>query len=321
MKAWQFDRVGEPLALRDVEVPTPERDEVQIRVKAAGLCHTDAGILYEPYWSARIGPFPLTLGHELAGVITEVGADVTDYRVGDRVGVFPGGRTRPGLGRGGGFQGVVTAYPEDLVRIPDSLSFVFAATGTDAGRAAYRGLAVGGGPNPGQKIGIIGFGGLGRLAAHMAVIAGSEVYVADPKESARAEAQALGVAGVAADIREFADVGLQLISDYAGFGVTTAGAIEVIEDHGTIVQVGMGRDTAEISTAKLVFKQIRLIGSKGGTVQDIAHVYDLMANDGLDPKAIEISFDEIPQALDRLYEGAVEGRLVVVYPDDDCEQE
>lgn len=314
MKAWQFDRVGEPLALRDVEVPLPAADEVQIAVKAAGLCHTDAGILYEPHWSARIGPFPLTLGHELAGVITDVGADVTDYRVGDRVGVFPGGRTRPGLGRGGGFQSVVTAYPEDLVRIPDELSYVFAATGTDAGRAAYRGLSVGGGPKPGQKIGIIGFGGLGRLAAHMAVIAGSDVYVADPKDSARAQALELGVTAVAADIRDFADVGLQLISDYAGFGTTTAGAIEVIAEHGTIVQVGMGREMAEISAAQLVFKQITLIGSKGGSVHDIAHVYDLMAHRGLDPNAVEISFEEIPAALDRLYSGAVEGRLVAVYP-------
>lgn len=313
MHAWQFEEVGIPLVLRDIEVPTPAADEVLIEIKAAGLCHTDAGILYEPHWSSRIGPFPLTLGHELAGVIVQVGAEVHDYKVGDRVGVFPGGRTRPGLGRDGGFQAFCTALPEDLVRVPESVSFAFAAMGTDAGRAAYRGLSVAGGPLPGQRIGIIGYGGLGQIAAQIAVIEGAEVYVAEPKESLWDEIRASGVAGVAADIRDFADIGLELIADYAGFGTTTAGAIEVIADNGSIVQVGMGREMAEISTAKLVFKCAKLIGSKGGTVDDIAHVYELMADRGLSPTVVPITFDDIPTALDELYSGQAKGRLVALY--------
>lgn len=313
MRAWQFEQVGQPLVLREVPEPRPAADEVLIRIKAAGLCHTDAGILHEPHWSERIGPFPLTLGHELAGVIEEVGAEVTDYAVGDRVGVFPAGRTRPGLGRDGGYSFLTTALPEDLVRVPDGVSFAAAAMGTDAGRAAYRGLSVGGGPVAGQKVGIIGFGGLGQIAAHIAVLEGAEVYVAEPKEARWEEIRALGVAGVAADIRDFADVGLELIADYAGFGTTTAGAIDVVADHGTVVQVGMGRETAEISTATLVFKNARLIGSRGGTVDDIAHVYRLMDGRGLDPHVIPITFEEIPDALDRLHRGKAEGRLVAIY--------
>ncbi len=313
MLAWQFEEVGRPLVLRDVEVPKPAADEVLIEIKAAGLCHTDAGILHEPHWSERIGPFPLTLGHELAGVIVDVGPEVSGFAVGDRVGVFPAGRTRPGLGRGGGYSAYCTALPEDLVRVPENVSFAFAAMGTDAGRAAYRGLAVGGGPRPGQRIGVIGYGGLGQIAAQIAVIEGAEVYVAEPKEALWDEIRALGAAGVAADIRDFADAGLELIADYAGFGTTTAGAIEVIAEHGTIVQVGMGRETAEISTAKLVFKLARLIGSRGGTVEDIAHVYRLMGESGLNPTITPIAFDEIPESLELLHQGKTTGRLVAVY--------
>ncbi|WP_166462764.1 alcohol dehydrogenase catalytic domain-containing protein, partial [Amycolatopsis acidicola] len=138
MRAWQFERVGSPLVLAEVPPPRPAADEVLIDIKAAGLCHTDVGILHEPKWSERIGPFPLTLGHELAGVITEVGADVTGYAVGDRVGVFPAGRTRPGISRDGGYSFQCTALPEDLVPVPEGVTFEQAALGTDAGRAAYR---------------------------------------------------------------------------------------------------------------------------------------------------------------------------------------
>ena len=123
MKAWQFERVGTPLVLRDLPEPQPAAGEVLIQIKAAGLCHTDVGILHEPEWSERIGPFPLTLGHELAGVITEVGSGVEGYSPGDRVGVFPAGRTRPGLGRDGGYSFHCTALPEDLVRVPENVGY------------------------------------------------------------------------------------------------------------------------------------------------------------------------------------------------------
>ncbi|MCF8588945.1 zinc-binding dehydrogenase [Gordonia sp. HY285] len=313
MKAWQFERAGTPLELRDLPEPRPAADEVLIEIKAAGLCHTDVGILHDPQWSERIGPFPLTLGHELAGVIIEVGPDVEGFAVGDRVGVFPAGRTRPGLGRDGGYSFRCTALPEDLVRVPAEVGFEQAALGTDAGRAAYRALVRRGGVTSGDKVGIIGFGGLGQMAARIAVVLGATVFVAEKKKSLWSAATEIGAQAVSGDITDFADEKLDLVVDFAGFGTTTAAAIEAVREFGTVVQVGMGKLSAEISTGSLIFKQVTLIGSRSGSVEDIAAVYELFAAGELNPLISPITFEDIPAALDRLHRGEAEGRLVAVY--------
>jgi propanol-preferring alcohol dehydrogenase len=315
MRAWQFESVGYPLVLNEVEEPTPAPDEVLIAIKAAGLCHTDVGILDDPQWSERIGPFPLTLGHEVAGVVSGVGEGVTRYAVGDRVGISPAGRTRPGLGRGGGYSFRCTALVEDLVPVPRGVTFAQAAAGTDSGRAAYRAVVVRGGVRADSRVGIIGLGGLGQIGARIAVLRGARVFVAETKESVWPLARELGAEAVSASITDFAGEGLDVIIDFAGFGTTTAAALEAVREFGTVVQVGMGVLDAHISTGTLIFKQATLVGSRGGTVEDIAAVYDLFATGELSPKISPITFEEIPEGLERLRRGDADGRLVALY---DC---
>jgi len=311
MRAWQLTAPGEPLLLADVPVPEAGPDEVLIETRAAGLCHTDVGILHDPEWLERVGPLPLTLGHEIAGVVHAVGARVADWKVGDRVAVNPAGRTRPGFGRGGGYAAWCTALPEDLVRIPAGLDFPLAAAGTDAGRAPYRAVVVRGQVQPGERVGIIGLGGLGQVGARIAVLRGAEVYAAEPKQELWPMARELGVREVAADVTAFSN--LDLVVDFAGFGTTTAGAIEAVREFGRVVQVGMGRLQATISTNALILKQVTLLGSRSGTVADIAAVYEMFASGQLTPALEQISFDDIPAALERLHAGGVTGRLVAVY--------
>ncbi|MDQ6523430.1 zinc-binding dehydrogenase [Nocardioides sp. LHD-245] len=314
MRAWQMTGTGEPLRLTDLPEPVAGPGEVLVAVRAAGLCHTDVGILDDATWTARLGPFPLTLGHEVAGVIAAVGVGVDGWAVGDRVAVNPAGSTRPGLGRDGGYGPYVVADPPDLVRVPEGLSFELAAAGTDAGRAPYRAVVVRGEVAAGDKVGIIGLGGLGQVGARIAVLRGAEVYAAEPKQSLWPMARELGVTEVAADVTAFADVGLDLIVDFAGFGTTTAAAIETVRDFGRVVQVGMGRLESTISTNALILKQVTLLGSRGGTVEDIAAVYEMFASGDLSPALEPIGFDDIPAALDRLRRGDVTGRLVARYP-------
>ena len=319
MRAWQFVEAGRPLVLNEVDPPRPGPGEVLIEIKAAGLCHTDVGILDDPKWTERIGPFPLTLGHEVAGRITEVAPGAEGFSEGDRVGVSPAGRTRPGLGRGGGYSFMCTALTEDLVPVPAGVSYAHAAVGTDSGRAAYRAVVVRGGVREGSRVGVIGLGGLGQVGARIAVLQGAKVFVAETKESIWPVARELGAEAVSASIMDFAGEKLDVIVDFAGFGTTTAEAIEAVTDFGTVVQVGMGRLEAEISTGSLIFKQATLVGSRGGTVSDIAAVYELIASGQLAPRLTPISFDEIPGGLDRLRRGEAEGRLVALYdcgPDD-----
>jgi propanol-preferring alcohol dehydrogenase len=117
---------------------------------------------------------------------------------------------------------------------------------------------------------------------------------------------------VFSSVMEFEPLELDLIVDYAGFGTTTADAILAVGRNGRVVQVGMGVLTATIDTGQLILKEVQLLGSMGGTVEDIQGVYDLFASGQLDPVITTVPFDEIDVNLDRLKNHEVQGRLVAV---------
>jgi alcohol dehydrogenase, propanol-preferring len=98
--------------------------------------------------------------------------------------------------------------------------------------------------------------------------------------------------------------------DYAGFGTTTADAIDTVAVGGTVVLVGMGKLQSTINTSNLILKSVQLKGSVGGTVEDIAAIYELMSKGHLNPLLSEITFDEISDGLGRLERHEVKGRLV-----------
>jgi propanol-preferring alcohol dehydrogenase len=310
MRAWRMTGTGEPLVRSEVPEPTAAPGEVVIDVRAAGLCHSDVGALEDPGWMEIIQFVPITLGHEVAGVISEVGEGVTDFRVGDRVGICPSTPTLPGYHRDGGYADKATARQEDIVRIPKGVSFEQAAAGTDAGMTSYHAVVVAGQVKAGDKVGIIGLGGLGQIGARVAVVSGAEVYAAELREEVWPLGRDIGVREVTKDIRDFADVGLDSIVDFAGFGTTTAAAIETVRPGGRVVQIGMGRLEATINTRVLIVNNITLVGSSGGDVDDVAAVYRLFAEGKLTPTLTTIGFEEIAEGLERLKAGTVQGRLV-----------
>lgn len=313
MKAWQFVGTNKPLQLNEVPEPTARAGTVVVDVKATGLCHSDVSTLTDPGWMFMYPELPRTLGHESAGVISEVGAGMEHWRVGDRVGLAP--LTADGQALGyyswdGGWAPRMLATDDNLVRLPDEVPFDLGAMATDAGLTSYHAMIAVGGAKKGMKVGVIGLGGLGYIGARAAVLSGAEVYAAEVNEETRALAGEIGLTAVAADIHEFADVGLELIVDYAGFGTTTAGAIETLAEFGTLVQVGMGRGESTIPTTPLIVNQLTIKGSKSGTKEDLAGIYELMRGGQLNPPINHISFDEIPASLDRLHAGGVVGRFI-----------
>jgi propanol-preferring alcohol dehydrogenase len=313
MRAWRMTGTGEPLVRSEVPEPSAAPGEVVIDVNAAGLCHSDVGALEDPGWMEIIQFVPITLGHEVAGVISEVGEGVTDFRVGDRVGICPSTPTLPGYHRDGGYADKATARQEDIVRVPEGVSFEQAAAGTDAGMTSYHAVVVAGRVEAGNKVGIIGLGGLGQIGARVAVVSGAELYAAELREEVWPLGRDIGVREVTKDIRDFADVGLEVIVDFAGFGTTTAAAIETVRPGGRVVQIGMGRLEATINTRVLIVNNITLVGSSGGDVDDIAAVYWLFwlfAEGKLTPTLTTIGFEEIAEGLERLKAGTVQGRLV-----------
>ena len=312
MRAWQFTETHAPLVLNDVPEPVAAPGEVLIDIRAAGLCHSDVGLMEDEGWLTMLGKRPITIGHEIAGVVAALGEGVDRWKIGDRIGVCPTSMTSPGYRRDGGYTFKATARQDDIVRIPDTVSFELGAIGTDAGMTSYHAVMVTGGVKAGDKVGIIGFGGLGQIGARVAVLAGAQVYVAEINEAVWPLAESAGVEAVARDVREFAGLGLDVIIDFAGFDTTTAAAVDIIRRGGTVVVVGMGLLSSTISTKSLILNQCRLLGSGGGTVDDIAGVYRLYESGDLMPVVSTIDFEAIPAGLERLRAGAVTGRLVAV---------
>lgn len=318
MKAWQFTGTNEPLVAADLPVPTAGPGEVVLKMRAAGICHSDVGVLDDPGWMGMLAKTPITIGHENAGEVIELGQGVSDVQVGDRVGVCPtvpeSDKGAPGYGFDGGFAEYMVVDAVTLVPIPDALSYAQGAAATDAGMTAHAAVVTNGGVKAGDVVGIIGFGGLGQIGARVAHLSGATVYVAEINEAVWDLARENGAYAVATSIKDFEDVVFDVIIDFAGFGETTADAVDVIRRDGTVVLVGMGKLESLINTRSLILNQCNLKGSNGGTKADIAGVYEFMATGQLDPKLTEISFDDIPEGIDRLRDGKVEGRLVAVMP-------
>ena len=320
MKSWRFLGTDKPLELHDVAEPHAGPGQVVVEVKAAGVCHSDVSALSDPGWMPLFPRIPMTLGHENAGIISEVGEGMDEWKVGDRVGLSPvmtsGDAAGDAIGYGqwdGGFGPQIVATNDNLVRLPDEVSFELGAMATDAGLTSYHAIVAVGGAKAGMKIGVIGLGGLGYIGARVAVLLGAEVYGAEVNPAAQALADEIGLAGVASSITEFADKDLDLIVDYAGFGTTTSAAIETLGEFGTLVQVGMGKLESTINTYPIIIKQLTIRGSKSGTKEDLEALYALMKSGQLNPPLNLITPAEIPEALERLHKGGVVGRLIAQY--------
>ena len=312
MRGWQFTKTHVAPKLIEKEDPKAKKGWVVIDVKAAGLCHSDVAALEQESWMALINAAPCIFGHECAGVISEVGAGVKNFKVGDRVGVCPID-PKTGLAVGydydGGYATKCAVPASCLVHIPDKVSFKQGAAATDAGATSYHALFTIGEAKKGMKVGIIGVGGLGQFAARMAVLEGCEVYAVDTSPEARALAKKIGCAKVFDNAKKLAMVKPDLIVDYAGFGSTTREATAAVKKGGTVVLVGMGVPTFELDTITMITNQVRLLGSIGSIPEDVAGVYEFFLK-GLDPELKTIPFEDIDKGLEQLKKGKIKGRLV-----------
>lgn len=310
MQAWQWTGTGRPLTLATVDIPEPGPGEVLLRVRAAGMCHSDIGELDEPSWAVNIHKNPITLGHEIAGDVVAVGEGVC-VAIGGRYGVHPMGVTVPGYGRDGGYAAFHVAPAADLVPLPDGVSYEDGALGTDAGMTSNHAVAEVAGVAAGDRVGVIGLGGLGQIGARIAVLRGATVYAADPNPSARELGESIGVTKVVADAAELAGLGLDSVIDFAGFGATAQAAVSAIRVGGTVVMVGMGAHLSELVTADVIHQKAVIRGSSGGTHADIEAVYGYLRDGEITPVVERLTFDQVDQGIDRLRRGDVTGRLVV----------
>ena len=322
LKGWQFTGTDEPLVFVEKPMPELKSGYCLIKVLACGLCHSDTSALHDPGWLNLIST-PRILGHETAGEIIEIADDVKNFKVGDRVCIWPMysgiDGTAQGYTRDGGYANY-TAAPEDvLIKVPDSVDIVQAAASTDAGMTSYHAVVDRAEVREGTKVGIIGVGGLGRVATRIAVLQGAQVFCATRKQQAKDDAISLGAFKTADSILDFKDDQLDVVVDFAGAGTTTSDALLAVKPGGRVVVVGMTKLETTVNTNALINMQTELRGSVGGTKESIENVIALMATGDLTINAIETTLDKVPEGLDLLDGAGVPGRLVMRTQDSDFE--
>lgn len=329
MQAVVFEAFGDPVSIREVPAPIAPADGVVVRVEATGLCRSD--------WHGWMGndpsiPLPHVPGHELAGTIVEVGAEVRSWRVGDRVtvpfvnacGVCGPCRAgdqqvcddqfQPGFTHWGSFAELVALHRADvnLVRLPDELDFVTAAGLGCRFATAHRAVVGQGRVKAGDWVAVHGCGGVGLSAVMIAVAAGARVVAIDVSERALNAAVELGAAttidasttdDVPGRILELTDGGAHLSIDALGSASAAWNSIAGLRKRGRHVQVGLmvGSDArAPIPMDLVIARELEIRGSHGMAAHDYAAMLADITSGRLDPSRLvgrTITVDEAPAAL------------------------
>lgn len=311
MKAWLLDEPRTPLRLADVPTPEPGPGQILVKVHGAGLCHSDVAYV-EGAFPFQV-PLPVVLGHEVSGEVVALGEGVTGFTVGSRVASAPSATDAPGISRDGGYAEYTLLTASKTVTFPDTVTWDQAGAATDAGLTSYAGVVEHGGAKPGDRIAVVGLGGLGITGARIAVLAGATVYGVEPREDVWPLATKQGVTQVVADVAEYAGQDFDAVIDFAGFDSTITGSIRAVKPGGTVVVVGLGGNAVTLSPMELVSRNIVLRGSTpSGNPEHLRALLDWIAAGDMHIEVTEIGFDEIPEGLARLARGEVKGRLVAV---------
>ncbi len=322
--------LGAPLETRDQPDLEPGPGEVIVAVKACGICFTDLRII-----DLLGGPaMPLVPGHEFVGEVARLGAGVEGVRVGQRVGVHAlyvcgvCGQCRRGeeeacdLGFGrlaglafdGGYAEEARAPADRLVTLPDGIDFASAAPFFCAGLTCYAGLR-NGGVEPGQRVVVIGVGGLGHLAIPIARALGVEVYAATSSPDKADDARRLGasfVGDVAAVTAELADRGgAHLVLQTANSLDPLAALLPGLAKQCAVVLAAADGDSLPIPPMAFTALQLRLIGSFFGSRADLLDVLALAEAHQITPVIERFRLDDVNIAHDRLRANRVRYRAVL----------
>jgi len=320
MKAFVYENPTDGLHLRELPIPEPDEGSVLIEVRAAGICHSDCHIV-SGHGDAYLYKKPIVLGHEVAGVITKLGKNVSGFQVGDAITlaliahpVSERGYAKPGLSFDGGYGQFVVAPQKIVVKMLDGISFAQAAVATDALATSYHAVVSEADARPGQTVGIVGLGGLGMHGLQFACLKGATVYGIDVVETKFDQAKMYGATECFKSLKEAASAGIafDVILDFAGLSTTTSAAIETVKRGGKVVGVGLGSEQVTIPAGGktgYIFKGVTLAGSIGASMEDLKAVLELLAKGVIKPELTELAFKGVPEGIDKLSKGTVAGRL------------
>ncbi|KAH0282353.1 GroES-like protein [Aureobasidium namibiae CBS 147.97] len=319
MQAYRYETADGVIKQRKLPIPEPAANEVLITVKAAGLCHSDLHILSGGF--ENLQPFgvhaPLTLGHEVAGIVNKVGSQVASFKPGDRVAVAQVGYPKEnanwdisvGLGVDGGLAEYCISDVSQVVHVPANVPLHLAAVATDAISTAYHAVVTEAEAGPGRNIAILGLGGLGLNGVVAASLRGANVYGFDIDEKKFEAARDSGAIACHQSLNDVDDAFFDAVVDFAGVGKTTALAINRVKVGGVVVLVGLGVNEATLPTSLLTMKSIHLRGCMGASLQEYREVLEYVASGKITPVTEQISFEDVSDGLERLAAGKISGRL------------
>lgn len=353
MRAARMYGYKQPLRLEEVEVPRIAPDEVLVKVGAAGMCRTDWQLVDGYFDTGLSMDFPITPGHEIAGWVDTVGADVpasAGLSEGDQIVVFGSwgdGACRQchdgneqlcahgswaGFGPHGGYQEYLPVPYRYLIKMPGhgELTPDHLAPLTDAGLTPYRGLKklrAGGHLGPGRTVAVSGVGGLGSYATQYAKLLGGG---ADVVAFARGEEKLKIARENGADhIVNVRDKGADEVRDELGAltgrpevdaVIECAGAEEsiklafsVLAAEGAVASVGLIGNRIDVPLFPLVAREYTYYGSFWGNYNDLTEVLALAEAGQVKHTVTRVRFDDVNDTLEAIARGDVLGRAVIVY--------
>jgi 2-desacetyl-2-hydroxyethyl bacteriochlorophyllide A dehydrogenase len=330
-KAVQVKSAGAPLELADVETTSPWRGEVRIDVAACGICGTDAHFVAGAFPGLS---WPLTPGHEIAGKIAEIGPGVEDFTVGDRVAVgwFGGNcnhcdQCRKGLfihcvnGKvpswqyPGGYAESVTVPANALARIPRELSDAEAAPMGCAGVTTYNALrhtkAL-----PGDRVAVLGVGGLGHLGVQFARAMGFETIAINRGTAKAEDARKLGAhhyIDATGDVSEALKAlgGVAVVLATAGNSQAMAATVGGLQPQGELVTVGVTPEPLPISPLQLISPGLSIVGHPSGTAKDVEETMQFAVLSGVRAWIEELPLSQAADGFAALEHGRAHYRTVL----------
>ena len=335
MRAVVVTRYGGTLEVMDRPIPCPGAGEVLIRVRASGLCSTDLHLL-----SGRmlLGDLPRILGHESAGDIVELGEGVTGWKAGDRVTVAVDvvcgrcrhcltGQTqrctsmqRIGFERDGGHAGYVAVPAANVVGLPSTLAYDAAAILPDAVACMYHSLIGQGRVDIGQKVLILGVGGLGIHGVQIARMAGAEVIATSRRPERLKIAEQYGAIPLNTATQSLRKLvydltggeGVDVVADTIGTRASVREGLSLLRPGGKLLAIAYLDETFEVDSLPLFKAEQEVIGCRGSSKQDLVEVVRLTGSGRLTPViGAHYPLEQIETAVRRLERGDLVGRIVL----------
>ena len=339
MKAAVFKGPGRPLVVEDRPLPRPGLGEVLVKVAACGVCHTD--LHYLDHGVKTFREPPLVLGHEPSGTVDLCGPGASLFQKGDRVllpAVVTCGRCRAcRLGRenicegmrmfgnhlDGAYAEFVAAPEKDLFRLPESVPLEEGSIIADALSTPYHAVVRRGEVRAGDQVAVYGCGGVGMNVVQIAAASGARVVAVDLSEEKLEMARRFGAAEVvhppsagdaARAVRKMTDGGADAAFEAIGLPATIRQAFDSVRPGGRLVVVGFASEEVPLAMARVMFREIAVLGSLGCRPVDYPPLIRMVADGRLKVKEMvtrRFPLEGIGEAFDLLRRGQALRSIVV----------